>query len=67
MVGNVARPVNKQIFKVEFQKIFLFFLTVFFCCNVGESDLVLKLRFEMPCFNYNCKTIQAVYGLYPFV
>ena len=45
MVGNVALPINTQNFKVEFQKIFLFFLTVFFCCDVGESDLVLKPRY----------------------
>ena len=32
--------VNKQIFKVEFKKLFLFFLVMLFCCNVGESDLI---------------------------
>ena len=41
-LGNVARYVNKQIFKVEFKNIFLFYLTVLFCCDVGVSDLVLK-------------------------
>ena len=44
-VGNVALRVNTQNIKVEFQKILLFFLTVFFCCDVGESDLILKPRY----------------------
>ena len=34
--------VNKQIFEVNFKNIFLFFLTVLFCCDVGESDCELK-------------------------
>ena len=41
-VGNVARRDNKQNFKVEFKNIFLFYLTVLFCCDVGVSDRVLK-------------------------
>ena len=38
---------------MEFKKIFLFFLTVLFCCDVGESDHKLKVR----CFSSNvlCK------------
>ena len=42
-VGNVALRVNTQIFKVEFKKIFLFFLTALFCCDVGGSGLELKV------------------------
>ena len=31
--------VNKQKFKVNYKKIFIFFLTVLFCCDVGESGV----------------------------
>ena len=41
-VGNVAERVNKQIFKVEFRNILLFYLAVLFGCDVGVSDLKLK-------------------------
>ena len=41
-VGNVAERVNKQIFKVEFRNILLFYLAVSFGCDVGVSDLKLK-------------------------
>ena len=44
-VGNVALRVNTQNIKVKFQKILKFFLTVFFCCDVGESDIILKPRY----------------------
>ena len=46
MVGKVARTVNKQIFKVEFKKIFFFFLTVLFCCNFGENGLNLMAGYK---------------------
>ena len=42
LIGNIARRVNKQNFTVIFKKLFLFYLTVLFCCNVGDSDLGLK-------------------------
>ena len=29
--------VNMQIFKVNYRNLILFFLTVLFCCNVGEN------------------------------
>ena len=41
-VGNIARHISKQIFKLELKNIFLFFLTVLFCYDVGESGLELK-------------------------
>ena len=31
--------VDKQIFKVNLKNIFVFYLTVLFCCDVGESDI----------------------------
>ena len=36
---------NIKFFKVEFKKLFIFYLMVLFCCDVGESDLILKPRY----------------------
>ena len=44
--------VNKQIFKVNLKNLFLFFLAVLFCCDVGESDLELKARCRSSCGLY---------------
>ena len=41
-MATLLGGVNKQNFKVEFQKIFLFFLSVFFCCDIGVSVPNLK-------------------------
>ena len=41
-LATLLESANKQIFKVEFENIILFYLKVLFCCNVGASDLVLK-------------------------
>ena len=34
--------VNKQIFKVNLKNLFCLYLVVLFCCNVGDSDCVIK-------------------------
>ena len=41
-VGNVAKRVKTQTFKVHFKNLFLFFLTVLFCCDGGGSGLKFK-------------------------
>ena len=38
MLGRV----NKQNFKVKLKNIFLFFLTVLFCCDVGISVIDIE-------------------------
>ena len=43
LLATLLVRVNKQNFKVEFKNIFLFFLTVLFCCDVGVSGLELKV------------------------
>ena len=43
MLATLLGHVNKQHFKVNFKNIFLFFLTLLFCCDVVvESDFELK-------------------------
>ena len=41
-VATLLGGVNTQIFKVNCKNLFLFFLMVFYYCNVGESMLKLK-------------------------
>ena len=45
-LATVLERVNNQIFKVEFEKIFLFYLWVFICVKVGYNNAVAgkKLR-----------------------
>ena len=41
-LATLLYRVNMQKFKVEFKNIFLFFLMVLFCCNVGVSALKIE-------------------------
>ena len=43
-LATVLERANPQIFTVEFQKIFLFFLWVLTCIKVGDNCLVVKCK-----------------------
>ena len=43
-LATVAELLTMQNFKVNSKNLFLFFLVVIFCCDVGDSDCVLKAR-----------------------
>ena len=38
-LATLLKHVNKQNFIIFFKNIFIFFLFVIFCCDVGESDV----------------------------
>ena len=41
-LATLLECVNMQNLKLNLKKNFIFFLTVYFCCDVGERDLELK-------------------------
>ena len=43
---------TRKIFKVHLKNLFFTYLVVFFCCNVGESECVLKARCRLLCGLY---------------
>ena len=51
-LATVAELLTMQNFKVNSKNLFLFFLVVIFCCDVGDSDCVLKARCLSSCVLY---------------
>ena len=41
-LATLLERVKKQNFTLNFKKLFLFFLTVLFCCSVGENGRTIK-------------------------
>ena len=42
-LATLLGGVNKKIYKVNYINLFLFFLTVLFCCNVGVNSVNISV------------------------